>query len=103
MPVYEYYCEICNDTIEDVRPLQKRDVKTMCSACGNQRVRKPSRIYVTPESLYGEWLGHRVIKQDKKSKEDFWEGSILEGRGQPNRATYKSERIQVHVRDYTKQ
>ena len=33
MPMYEYYCDSCNDTFEELRALDDRDRVAVCPKC----------------------------------------------------------------------
>ena len=34
MPIYEYYCEACNNEFEALRPASKSDEPVPCKTCG---------------------------------------------------------------------
>ena len=47
MPIYEYHCDHCDATFEQMTSMSQRDAKTQCPACGSKKTgRKLSVVAV---------------------------------------------------------
>jgi putative FmdB family regulatory protein len=58
MPIYEFYCESCEERFEKMTSMGSRDEKTACPKCGSKKTgRKLSVVGVGKASGPGEMPG----------------------------------------------
>ena len=47
MPIYEYYCENCGASFEDIRSIQNADAPIPCGTCQSTRIKRKLSLVIT--------------------------------------------------------
>jgi putative FmdB family regulatory protein len=66
MPIYEFYCQTCNNLVEQLSP---RDVDEIACCCGSSAVRIPSKASIVIAGNAGPKLRTRVALSDELEKQ----------------------------------
>lgn len=77
MPVYEYCCEHCGETVELRRRWEDRDAPLRCEGCGSgcRRIWTPTRnLFIKPwTGVYTRGELARMIAPETESEREIWE------------------------------
>ena len=80
MPIYEYQCNICDHKFEEIKPVKKYDLPSLCPRCSGVSERIPSNFTCVTDTnffytgKYDSRLGSYV-----EGRKDFWNKAKAKG------------------------
>jgi putative FmdB family regulatory protein len=73
MPIYEYYCKICNHRFEEIKSFDESDLPALCPKCAFVANRIPSRFTcITDTNFFYTGKYDRRFDSVIEGRKDFW-------------------------------